>query len=123
MCLKFSESPTQSVSPSPEKMTALSGTTDVQRPEMLTIICDASYLENYANKIAAELRNNGCDVWIDKGYGNDVLTRCYAASNYILRIADLNRTNNTVCLLDKADDWDETTYSRRYFVNNWASLC
>ena len=104
-------------------MTSLAASHESFTPEMLTIICDAPYLENYANKIATELRNNGCEVWIDKGYGNDVLTRCYAAGNYILRIADLNRTNNTVGLLDKSNDWDETTYSRRYFVNNWASLC
>lgn len=68
--MKFSESPTQS----PALRGVLKNArwrTRHSQPEMLTII-DASYLENYANKIAAEPRNNGCDVWIDKGYVNDV---------------------------------------------------
>lgn len=90
---------------------------------MLTIVCNTPYLENYANKIANELRSNGCEVWIDKGYANDVHTRCRAAGNYVLCISDMNRTNNTVALLDKSDDWNETTYTRRYFIANWASLC
>jgi hypothetical protein len=85
---------------------------------MLTIIPERPLQESMAQEIADALRDDGCDVWVDTGYGNAINIRAQTGGKFVLYIHERDYQRGIVTLLNR---WENTYMDirKRTFINDW----
>lgn len=86
---------------------------------MLTIIPQRPAQEPQARKLKNALEENGCDSYIDMGYANDILSRSYTGSRYVIFLYESKSHLKIVSLYDRWEDTHNDIPTNK-FINNWS---
>ncbi len=87
---------------------------------MLTIIPERPLQESKAEELASALRADGCEVWVDTGYGNAINRRACTGGHFVVFLYEVNYHRNVVTLSNRWENTD-TNIPFRTFIRNWRS--
>jgi hypothetical protein len=87
---------------------------------MLTIIPERPLQGSKAQELASALRADGCEVWVDEGYGNEIHIRGSTGYQFVVFLYEVNYHRNIVTLSNRWENTD-TNIPFRTFIRNWRS--
>lgn len=86
------------------------------------IVPTTPFCESYAEKLAEDLKDLGCEIDFNYGYGCDIVSRMYGRYDHVIMISESEVSGKRIRLVYRPEDKSQTLHKQQFLKNHESYL-